>query len=260
MHIKNKLFIPSLLSLLLLQACGGGGGGGSSYFPAAASDPSGARADTSPSSSFVPQSAAGTAMQDGLYAVSYGMGSINGKEDKSIWRTVLVGQVDQTQRPTSVVYSGNDQQGNDALADAGRPLFNPAATNGVYNQILDTRFDDATSKLLLGPVGQSFTASYDWDVSVEEADISDQSIQNFLVQNHSLSKPIEGLAVAGTFPADSKSFRLRYTASADRLLFGAYSPFIYTQAEFERSYYCGLRGRRNKSGYAGAGRWNVLDS
>ncbi|MBT2323167.1 hypothetical protein J7E62_12515 [Variovorax paradoxus] len=31
MHIKNKLLVPSLLSLLLLQACGGGGGGGTAF-------------------------------------------------------------------------------------------------------------------------------------------------------------------------------------------------------------------------------------
>jgi hypothetical protein len=247
----------------LIQGCGGGGGGNFSGFPTMAtatdtSQPNGAAASPDattpggtapmPSSPTVPfpiaptvpntASEAGAALGTGLYVVSWGIGSINGKEDKSIWRRVLQGQEDGLHVVRDMVYAGNDQGGNDALGDALRPLFEPSNVRRG-TELTEVRFDDANSMLQVGSwTADGFRPLVNWQVSLEQSDIAGQLIQEYLAANSSLTKPFTEQNVSGNFAAGSKGYRIDYSSDSDIFLY-MHTAFATSQAEFERTSACG---------------------
>ena len=246
MNVKAILMRAICVSAVLLQACGGGGGGESSASaaPVAGTPPAltdgGATNQTQPSSptpTFVAQSVLGTLLQNGVYAVSYGMGSINSKDDKSIWGTTLRTWPDGSHEPLSKPYAGNDVRGNDVLAESLWPVYEPDGNN--RSKILQSRLDDSTGKILVSYETNPFAARYSWNVEVETVDLAHTSIQKFMSETSSITKPIAGLTLSGDFPSDSRGYRLHYSADVDRVFFRRDEVFIRSQAEFERSYFCG---------------------
>ena len=245
-NMKTVLMRAMCASAVLLQACGGGGGGESSgsAAPNGGTSPvlteSGATGPAQPSSqtpTFVAQSVLGKLLQDGLYAVSYGMGSINSKDDKSIWRTTLRTWPDGSHEPVSTAYAGNDQRGNDVLAESLWMVYEPDDNNRT--KVFYNRLDDANGKILVGDGTSPFVARYSWNVEIETLELAQTSFQQFISETSSLTKPIAGLTLTGNFPSGSRGYRLHYSADVDRIFFGRDEVFIRTQAEFERSYFCG---------------------
>lgn len=250
---QRKAFLSvAALTMLLLQGCGGGGGGNGDA-PGASSGAGGTPStpSTQPSagsSGFVAQSAVGKMLQGGVYAVSYGKGSINFKDDKSIWRTTLEKKLDGSYEPVSRVYAGNDQVGNDVLDESLRPLYDPSAK--TYTQILSSRLDDANGKILIGQQpAASFVARYAWKVDVDAVDLAGSAIQKFLSETFSQTKPIDDLAISGNFPAGSQGYRIAYSADVNRFLFERNEVFVRSQAEFERSGSCGTKSGAARIGY-----------
>ncbi len=243
-NMKTILVRAICASAVLLQACGGGGESSGSAAPAGGTPPvsteSGAADPAQPSSqmpTFVAQSALGKLLQDGLYAVSYGMGSINSKDDKSIWRTTLRTWLDGSHEPVSTTYAGNDQRGNEVLAESLWPVYEPDGNN--RSRVLYNRLDDANGKILVGDGTSPFAARYIWNVEIDTVELAQTSFQQFMSETSSLTKPISTLTLDGSFPSESRGYRLRYSADVDRVFFRRDEVFIRTQAEFERSYFCG---------------------
>lgn len=243
--MTKKHLILSLLSLALLQACGGGGDGGSTSTSATGGH-AGAGAPVSPAnpnpptSAFVATSTAGIALQQGLYAVSYGMGTINSLADKSIWQTKLGRTFGNLQATERSAYAGNAQGGNDVLEEATKDFHTDAQLD---TKMLYARFDDQASKLVVGAYGNGaeFLPRFEWGLAVERTDLSGTSIQDFLSSNQSVTKPITDATVAGSFASGSNAIRFTYTAMADHFLFQRESPFVRSQAEFERSGTCAAK-------------------
>ncbi|MFT4173386.1 MAG: hypothetical protein QM639_12550 [Rhodocyclaceae bacterium] len=261
---RAGLSVLSVALVAALTACGGGGGDNGNGSSGAGSTNSsnsttGDASSSSSSSSGAPgtdptptaavSSAVGKVLKDGLYAVSYGMGSINGKSDKSIYRTRLgTKNANGKWFLYDTVHAGNDQGGNNALGDGQRAVLDPTS---LYQGLkpLSAYFDDEQSTMTAGQ-GSPFTPLETWKLDIEESDIAGQPIQDFLTTNRSVTKPIQGLSVGGSFAAGSKGYRVKYTAVADVFLFTQREPFLYRADVFERSYGCGVsNGQTARIGY-----------
>lgn len=255
----------------MISACGGGGGGGFSGGGFASADSGAARptaaADgttTANGDSNVAVGAGGTgapvggggtvvlppvpvytsdlgkAIQSGLYAVSYGMGSANGQPDKSIWKSGFSTLYSYT-TVDMTAYAGNDQLGNNVVSEAMRPPFDPDSTGGIASASPRVRYDDATSQLIASMVtATDLVPLQAWNVTLEQFDIAGTSIQDYLVTNRSLTKPIAGLSVAGSFGVGSKAYRIHYTAPAASFIFGWQDAFITSESDFATSSACGV--------------------
>ena len=253
---------------LLLQACGGGGGGGGQDGGGSADS----RQTSSPAelpytgqqppAAFTATSEVGIALQKGLYATSYGIGTINGEPDASIWRTDLGSNDHDRQKIERAVYAGKTSEGNDVFADVMRDfalelpsasaLFGSrySASTGYSN--IRGQFDDRSSELVVGTNesdGNSFKfmPRTTWGLSISQTDLSGTPVRDFLLSNVSLTKPYSELPISESFPPGSLGARFSYMAKADTFMYPNSEPFIYKEEEFIRAGWCSRQPEAGKT-------------